>query len=102
MSDFRRAYHSIRPAGAPDGGTNLALTGLLVMAVLYFARELLVPLALAVLLSFVLAPIVRTLRRIGTPRVLAVLAAVLAAVAVLLVLGLAGLERGRDRSGEWG
>lgn len=88
MSDFRRAYHSIRPAGAPEGGTNLALTGLLVMAVLYFARELLVPLALAVLLSFVLAPIVRMLRRFGTPRVLAVLAAVLAAVAVLLMLGL--------------
>ncbi|MBB3898600.1 AI-2E family transporter [Roseococcus suduntuyensis] len=88
MSDFRRAYHSIRPAGAPEGGTNLALTALLVMAVLYFARELLVPLALAVLLSFVLAPIVRALRRIGTPRVLAVLAAVLAAVAVLLMLGL--------------
>lgn len=88
MSDFRRAYHSIRPAGAPEGGTNLALTALLVMAVLYFARELLVPLALAVLLSFVLAPIVRTLRRVGTPRVLAVLAAVLAAVAVILVLGL--------------
>lgn len=88
MSDFRRAYHSIRPAGAPEGGTSLALTALLVMAVLYFARELLVPLALAVLLSFVLAPIVRTLRRVGTPRVLAVLAAVLAAVAVILVLGL--------------
>lgn len=88
MSDFRRAYHSIRPAGAPEGGTNLALMALLVMGVLYFARELLVPLALAVLLSFVLAPIVRALRRVGTPRVLAVLAAVLAAVAVLLVLGL--------------
>ncbi|HEV7457441.1 MAG TPA: AI-2E family transporter [Roseococcus sp.] len=88
MSDFRRAYHSIRPAGAPEGGTNLAFTALLVMAVLYFARELLVPLALAVLLSFVLAPIVRTLRRMGAPRVLAVLAAVLAAVAIILALGL--------------
>jgi predicted PurR-regulated permease PerM len=88
MSDFRRAYHSIRPAGVPEGGANLALAALLVVAVLYFARDLLVPLALSVLLSFVLAPIVRALRRIGTPRVVGVLAAVLAAVAVIVMLGL--------------
>jgi len=88
MSEPRRAYHSIRPAGVPEGGANLAVAALLVVAVLYFARDLLVPLALSVLLSFVLAPIVRAMRRFGTPRVLAVLAAVLAAVAVIVMLGL--------------
>lgn len=35
------------------------MVGALVVAVLYFAREILVPIALAVLLSFVLAPLVR-------------------------------------------
>lgn len=88
MSDFRRSYHSVRPAGVPQGGANLALAALLVVAVLYFARDLLVPLALSVLLSFVLAPVVRALRRIRTPRVIAVLAAVIAAVTIIGMLGL--------------
>jgi predicted PurR-regulated permease PerM len=35
------------------------MIGAFVVAILYFAREILVPIALAVLLSFVLAPLVR-------------------------------------------
>jgi predicted PurR-regulated permease PerM len=51
----------------------------LVVAALYFGREVLVPLALAVLLSFLLAPAVRGLRRIRAGRVTAVAVTVLVA-----------------------
>lgn len=81
------AHRSIPGAGVPQGGSTIA-QAVLVVAVLYFARDLLVPLALAVLLSFVLAPIARVLRRIGIPRLPGVLAAVVAAVTVIGALGL--------------
>ncbi|MBV8739573.1 MAG: AI-2E family transporter [Alphaproteobacteria bacterium] len=48
------------------------LTVGLVVTALYFAREVLVPFALAVLLSFLLAPAVRLLRRLRAGRVTAV------------------------------
>jgi predicted PurR-regulated permease PerM len=43
-----------------------------IVAALYFARDVLVPIALAVLLSFVLAPLVRRLQSWRFPRVIAV------------------------------
>jgi predicted PurR-regulated permease PerM len=52
------------------------MVGAFVVAILYFAREILVPIALAVLLSFVLAPLVRILQRLKVPRTLAVMGAV--------------------------
>jgi predicted PurR-regulated permease PerM len=52
------------------------MVGASVVAILYFAREILVPIALAVLLSFVLAPLVRMLQRLKVPRTLAVMGAV--------------------------
>ncbi len=52
------------------------MVGAVVVAILYFAREILVPIALAVLLSFVLAPLVRALQRLRFPRTLAVIGAV--------------------------
>jgi predicted PurR-regulated permease PerM len=39
------------------------MVGVVIVAVLYFTREILVPIALAVLLSFVLAPPARFLQR---------------------------------------
>ena len=42
----------------------------------YFAREILVPIAMAVLLSFMPAPLVRILQRLKIPRTLAVMGAV--------------------------
>lgn len=54
----------------------------LVVAILYFASEVLMPLALAILLSFLLAPVCTRLERQGLPRPAAVV------VVVLLVLGL--------------
>ncbi|MBU8543185.1 MULTISPECIES: AI-2E family transporter [Roseomonadaceae] len=88
MPEFPSAHRGVRAAGVPQSGAAIAQAALVVVAVLYFARDLLVPLALAVLLSFVLAPIARALRRVGIPRLAGVLAAVLAAVAVIGFLGL--------------
>jgi predicted PurR-regulated permease PerM len=62
------------------------MVGVVVVAILYFTREILVPIALAVLLSFVLAPLVRFLQRLRLPRSIAVVAAVAAALAVALSL----------------
>ena len=62
------------------------MTGILVVVVLYFAREVFVPLALAALIAFVLTPAAHRLERWGmkrTPAALLVIVLSLAAVAVL-------------------
>lgn len=67
------------PAAPPSvSGDSLATAILLVIALgaLYFGRQIFVPFALAVLLSFLLAPPVDWLRRLGLPRVPAVTAVV--------------------------
>jgi len=53
------------------------------IAVLYFAKAVLVPVALAILFTFVLNPLVRGLEKIRMPRVAAVLLVVFIAVAAL-------------------
>jgi predicted PurR-regulated permease PerM len=66
----------------------LMLGGLiLVVATLYWAEMIFIPLALAVLLTFILSPLVTLLQRRGLPRVLSALLVVLLA---LLILGGAG------------
>ncbi|KQP48943.1 transporter [Methylobacterium sp. Leaf399] len=55
-----------------------------IAAALSLGREIFVPVILAILLSFVLVPAVRLLRRLRTPRVAAVLAVVLVAFGSLL------------------
>jgi AI-2E family transporter len=64
------------------------LTVGLVVAFLYFARDVIVPIALAILLSFMLAPAVRWLRRLQMGRVVAVTLTVLIA---FLMLGFAAI-----------
>jgi predicted PurR-regulated permease PerM len=71
------------------------VTGSVIIAALYFGREILMPLALAFLLGFVLDPAVVRLKRWGLPRAVAVLIVVLAALASL---GLAGLFLGNQVS----
>jgi predicted PurR-regulated permease PerM len=69
------------------------VVGVVAVAALYFGREILVPITLAVLLSFVLAPVVDLLRRLWLGRVPAVLLAVLLALgAILFVGGLIGAQ----------
>jgi predicted PurR-regulated permease PerM len=58
-----------------------------VVAALYFGRDVLVPIALAILLSFVLAPVVEGFARLRTGKVAAVLLSVFLAFAVLGGLG---------------
>jgi predicted PurR-regulated permease PerM len=61
--------------------------GVVVVACLYFGREVLVPIALAVLMSFVLAPPVRLLQGWRFPRSLAVIIVAFVAFAAIFSLG---------------
>jgi len=63
--------------------------GALIIAALYVGREVFVSVALAILLSFVLAPLVRLLRSVQVPRSIAVVSVVL--VAFASISGLAAL-----------
>jgi predicted PurR-regulated permease PerM len=58
-----------------------------VAAVLYLARDVLIPLALAILLSFLLAPVVRALEHWRLGRMVATLAAVAIAVSAIAGVG---------------
>ena len=69
------------------------VAGAVIVAALYFGQELLVPLVLATLLAFVLAPVCDLLQKVWFPRVLAVFAAVLLAFALL---GAVGVVAGRQ------
>ena len=86
----------------PEGGRrrSAALTGLLLLGVfytLYFARALVIPIVLAVLLDFLLKPLVRALRRVGVPEVAG------AAIVVLGSLGTVGATAYQlaDPAREW-
>ncbi|MDB5292595.1 MAG: phytochrome sensor protein [Phycisphaerales bacterium] len=59
----------------------------LIVAALYFSREVLIPLALAVLLSFLLSPVVGWLEWIRVPRGVATIVVVTVAVALLVSIG---------------
>ncbi|MFD6319559.1 AI-2E family transporter [Methylorubrum thiocyanatum] len=61
--------------------------GVVVIAALYYGREVFIPLVLAILLSFVLAPVVSFLRRIHLGRVPSVIIAVLLALGIILGIG---------------
>lgn len=63
------------------------LIAAIIIAALYFAREVLIPLALAVLISFVLTPPLIFLRRFNVPRVLGVGIVVTCAFAIMLGVG---------------
>jgi predicted PurR-regulated permease PerM len=63
------------------------ITIIVVIGVLYFAREVLIPVALAVLLAFLLTPVVARFEKLGLGRIPALLVVV---VLVLALLGAAG------------
>ena len=63
------------------------LLAVIIIATLYFGRSIFIPLALAILLSFVLAPLVALLRKVRVPSVAAVLAVVFLAFAGIFGLG---------------
>ena len=75
--------------GHPLRGNLFALhVGVVVVATLYFGRELLMPIVLAALLAFVLAPLVTLLQRARLGKTPATLVAVGLALALLLSIGL--------------
>jgi predicted PurR-regulated permease PerM len=82
------------PPAAPvrDRALGIISTATL-LALLYFARDVLVPITLAFILSLLIAPLVRGLRRIGLGQTLSVLAAVLVlALSFVAVAGVIGTQ----------
>ena len=59
-----RKFRSITLQSSPIHIANIVGTGV-ILALLYFGREVLIPITLAVILSLLIAPLVRTLRRYG-------------------------------------
>jgi predicted PurR-regulated permease PerM len=85
-----RRVSPIPPAHTPRTTSVLTLAiTVVVIAGLYFGRSVLIPITLAVLLSFLLAPLVELLHRIRLPDFVAALLSVIMALGV--VLGLGGL-----------
>jgi predicted PurR-regulated permease PerM len=81
---------SVAAARTPSaGGLFGLLVGVVTVAALFLAREVLIPVTLAILLSFVLAPLVGLLRRLPIGRTAPVLLAV--ALALAIALGLSSL-----------
>jgi predicted PurR-regulated permease PerM len=64
-----------------------AILAVIIIMVLYFGREIVIPIALAILLSFVLAPLVGLLQRMRIPRGLAVVSVVIIAFALIFAMG---------------
>ena len=71
----------------------MLLSGTIILGALYYGQDLAEPLALAALLAFVLAPLVRLLERARAPRIVAVLLAVLVAFAVIGALSMLVAEQ---------
>jgi predicted PurR-regulated permease PerM len=77
-----------RPVGPPGGGWALrVIAAILVVGALYAARKVAIPLALAILLSLMLAPLAARLERWGRRRLPAVLLTVGLALGVFLGAG---------------
>jgi predicted PurR-regulated permease PerM/methylmalonyl-CoA mutase cobalamin-binding subunit len=78
----------IIPTSAPELKTLAGIAvGTLVIAALYFAQDVLIPITLAVMLSFVLSPVVNFLQRFRLWRAPAVILTVLAALGLLGLVG---------------
>lgn len=96
MDEVRRSRTGLSLGGPP----RFAVTGLFLLALLYtfyFAKAVILPLVLAVLLSLLLSPVVRALHRLWIPRPLA---AVLVLLALVSTLGFAAYKLA-DPAAEW-
>jgi predicted PurR-regulated permease PerM len=68
-------------------GVAAAVLAALIVATLYFGRDVFVPVALSILLSFVLAPLVHALQDFRVPRANSVIGVVLLAFSIIFVIG---------------
>ena len=86
-------WAQVAPAETPSLRSLTTLAGsVVIVAALYFGREVLIPITLAILLSFVLAPLADLLRR-AIGRIPAVILSVLIAVTIFLALaGVMGMQ----------
>lgn len=64
-----------------------AILAVIIVMTLYFGRDIVIPIALAILLSFVLAPLVGLLQRTRVPRAFAVVSVVVLAFGLLFAIG---------------
>src|SRR5690242_5531601 len=85
--DSRTRLFGAAFVGGIEAMTGIAVVTTIIIAALYFGRELFVPIALAILLSFVLAPLVSALQRWRVPRGLSVAVVVLLAFLSIFALG---------------
>src|SRR5256885_11960743 len=94
MVDQAPEFDGRNRADFPPGlfGMMAVLVTATIIAVLYFAREVFVPITLAVLLSFLLAPAVRWLRRLRVGRITAVVFTVM--IACMAIAGFAAVVVG--------
>lgn len=96
MNDGLGSSKRMRDAVGLVTALAMSLLALIVVAVLYIGREVLIPVALAVLLSFVLTPVVHFLQRWWLSRGLAIIVVIIAAVVVLIGVGVVvGREVGK-------
>lgn len=80
--------HPISAAEVPGVRALLSVVvSVVVVAALYVGKEVLIPITLAVLLSFILAPVTGLLRRLYLGRVLSVLLAALLALGAVILVG---------------
>jgi predicted PurR-regulated permease PerM len=75
-------------------------TGVTVVGTLFIAREILVPISLAVLISFVLSPLTQMLRRRGIPQSLAVICVVALTFGAITGIGALGAAQISQLSGK--
>ncbi len=90
MNRYPSLWPPVAPAGTaapPVSPTTMMVAIGVGIGALYLGRPILMPLALAILLSFMLAPVTVRLRRLGLGRVPAVIAVVLLLFIALLGLG---------------
>ena len=89
MSVIRQSFKARTPEEliALLSAVATAILAAIIVMVLYFGREIIIPIALAILLSFVLAPLVGLLQRVRIPRGLAVVSVVIIAFAVIFAMG---------------
>ena len=87
----RQMKHDMPPAGPSSQPGLRSDAGAIVLfgtiAALYFAREILIPLAFALILTFLLTPVAALLQKRYTGRVVSVLATVMVAVVVAVGIG---------------
>lgn len=80
-------FPSLSPTGVSNATTNAAIVIAIVVAALHFGKSVIIPFALAVLLSFALSPVVVALRKLRIPRAAAVGFVVLIVVGAVAGLG---------------